>query len=209
MVFELLGEKEVLIEMMKSIFGSGVIIVTFRWLKKMLLKRKQRLTADLEERVQFRSVVQMMPSIMSAMDDIKKEISPNGGSSLRDSVDRIEWMQVKHNLINIAQLNASDIAYWESDSNGLCVVASNSLCRLLGTSEPDIIGSNWASMIHEDDRGGVMHEWSESIRLKRSFNMAFRFVRHNKSIIHVESKSTPLINANGQMMGVWGRVTEI
>jgi len=207
-MFELLGEREIVVEVVKGILGSGLLILVFKWVKKMILQRRQRLTADREERAQFRSVVQMMPSIMSTLDDIKKEVMPNGGSSLRDSIDRIESLQSKHDLINAAQLSASDLAYWESDSKGRFVVVSQAFCRLLTVSESEITGSNWATMLHKEDKANVLREWADCIKFERSFSMEFRFVRPNKSVVKVEAKAYPLIN-KGQMIGLWGRVTEV
>lgn len=207
-MFELLGEREIVVEVVKGILGSGLFILVFKWVKKMILQRRQRLTADREERAQFRSVVQMMPSIMSTLDDIKKEVKPNGGSSLRDSIDRIESLQSKHNLINTAQLSVSNVAYWESDNKGRFVVVSQAFCRLLAVSESEIKGSNWATMLHKEDKANVLREWADCIKFERSFSMEFRFVRPNKSVVKVEAKAYPLIN-KGQMIGIWGRVTEV
>jgi PAS domain S-box-containing protein len=207
-MFELLGEREIVVEVVKGILGSGLLILVIKWVKKMILQRRQRLTADREERAQFRSVVQMMPSIMSTLDDIKKEVKPNGGSSLRDSIDRIESLQSKHNLINAAQLSVSNVAYWESDSKGRFVVVSQAFCRLLAVSESEITGSNWATMLHKEDKANVLREWADCIKFERSFSMEFRFVRPNKSVVKVEAKAYPLIN-KGQMIGIWGRVTEV
>ena len=203
-----MSKEEVVIEVVKGILGSGLLILVFKWVKKMILQRRQRLTADRDERAQFRSVVQMMPSIMETLNDIKKEVKPNGGSSLRDSIDRIEYIQSKRNLINAAQLSASDLAYWESDSKGRFMVVSQAFCRLLTVSESEITGSNWATMLHKEDKANVLREWADCIKFERSFSMEFRFVRPNKSVVKVEAKAYPLIN-KGQMIGIWGRVTEV
>ena len=189
----------------------GVVYLGIKHGKKTMLGIKERMAVKKAQTTLINELILSIPQMREQLSVISKEIRPNGGSSIRDVVDRIEARQIIRDQTNEAQMSAIGLAYWRSDAEGRCTYASPSLCRMLGTNEAGIKGNNWASLIHPDDRAAVSDEWQRSGEENRVFNMTYRFVREdNGETITVRGHATPLINSKtGDVEGFWGHASEI
>lgn len=141
------------------------------------------------------------------IDAILKELRPNGGSSLKDQISRIE------NNIDILDVKvaavalATNVGYWKSDANGKAIEVGRSLCSILGRTEAEIKGSNWVSSIHTSDRIAVKNEWDSSVRDNRNFEMNYRFVKPDGSIQKVKVSAFAIIKDN-TLQGFFGTLVK-
>lgn len=137
------------------------------------------------------------------IDAILKELRPNGGSSLKDQISRIE------NSIDVLDVKvaavalATNVGYWKSDSNGRATEVGRSLCTILGRTESEIIGSNWVSIIHQNDREMVKNEWDSAVDDGRDFEMIYRFVKPDGSIQKVKGFAHAILK-NDRLIGYFG-----
>ncbi|HNO70136.1 MAG TPA: PAS domain-containing protein [Bacteroidia bacterium] len=141
------------------------------------------------------------------IENILKELRPNGGSSLKDQLSRIEnsvdLLDVKVAAVAIA----SNVGYWKSDSKGNAIEVGKSLCAILGRTESEIKGSNWVSSIHTSDRIAVKNEWDSSVRDNRNFEMNYRFVKPDGSIQKVKVSAFAIIKDN-TLQGFFGTLVK-
>jgi len=103
------------------------------------------------------------------LEKIEGEFSNNGGSSLRDAVDRIE-NSVSANTGRIwGMLADARSARWETDAKGDYTYMNRTGLRWTGRPFSDIRGRGWINAVAPEDRDRVVAEWfkaerSESLR---------------------------------------------
>lgn len=137
------------------------------------------------------------------IDAILKEFRPNGGSSLKDQISRIE------NNIDILDVKvaavalATNVGYWKSDANGKAIEVGRSLCSILGRTEAEIKGSNWVTIIHPNDREAVKSEWDSAVEDGRDFEMVYRFVKPDGSIQKVKGSAHAMFK-DDKLIGFFG-----
>ena len=158
--------------------------------------------------------IERLNALPDRFDALLKEVKPNGGSSLRDAVDRtakkidelgdsIVKIDVRHQT---RWKMAAGIAGWESDANGRCMAANSDLCEMLKMGEAEILGSNWKNFIHPDDAPRVFSEWSRIVQEGADFNLPARYVASDGTVIPVRLKAHSMIYS-GRVLG-WIGVAE-
>lgn len=127
---------------------------------------------------------------------LKKLEVIEAGVSLAASLSRVTWKLL-------------DKPVWQSDASGLCVFCNPCMLSLLGRQEDDIIGNGWRSVVHEDDRERVQHEWDAAIRDERDFNLSFRWIHASGKPIRISAHASKLTDSEGNKLGYVGFVTVI
>jgi len=109
---------------------------------------------------------------------IEKEFSPNGGRSIRDSINRID-----ENQSNLMSLKHSVHAYWDktldipmfiADRSGSCTWANKAYLKLTNRNLDEILDGNWEITVHQEDRESVREEWYNACEDGRSFEIIYR-----------------------------------
>ena len=136
---------------------------------------KKYLYAPVKEYAEkFRKLIETNEKQQALLSWIQAEMKPNGGSSMRDAISRIERRvaasETKTNLI-FAQLA---VAAFETDAEGKCLFVTDAWCRLTGVSHHEALGHGWINGIHPDDRDRVFEEWRQSVEQSRPFSLTYR-----------------------------------
>lgn len=147
----------------------------------------------------WRRAIRPTVRLVVKIDKAVQELLPNGGGSLRDSVNRIEkettaqsltLLEQKRSLLqhgrridHIGQLQwamtmDARFGIFETDSMGDVIRVNQTFCRIVGRSQEDCLGNNWVICIDERDRDGVMAEWNSAIKYRRNFEKIFN-MRHS------------------------------
>ncbi len=151
----------------------------------------------------FEKMEEALP-ILIAMQD---EFRPNGGSSLRDSINRIEeQLKIIKKSSNLLMDHIADVGYFETDGDGNCVWANEKYLEIVGKTLPEILEKGWISSIHIDDRDIAVNEWYASIEDNRPFSHKYRYVRPDESVVHAKVHAVALYNKNGVCIGAIGVV---
>lgn len=140
---------------------------------------------------------------------ISTEFRPNGGSSLRDAINRIEEKITLNEQKTIALIKSFPIGTWISDKNGKYVDVNKSLCKIIGRTESEIKGDNWSNWVHPSEKEEVFEEWQKCIHNDLNFDMEFRYVLPNKSIQKVHATAYQLKNEKGDLVGFLGTLEAI
>lgn len=104
-------------------------------------------------------------SIVSSVQEIKKELTTNGGSSIKDTVNRIDRRQVMIDKRSKAIFYNIEKAILEVDENGNILWANEAFHNLMGTK--NLKGLDWVSYIDEPQREYFLREFescSEKLR---------------------------------------------
>jgi len=127
--------------------------------------------------------------IIEKLNLLLSEVRPNGGSSLRDAVNRIEERQIRLDERSKAVLHESVDAIFESDSEGRMLWANHAYLRMVGRSMEEIRGFGWINSIHFDDREAVEDHWTQAVEQERPIDMKFRVVTPQGEITLVRAAS--------------------
>lgn len=138
-----------------------------------------------------------------------QELTPNGGSSIKDAIGRIETRQLIEVQVRKALNNDAIYGIWESDAEGKCTYTSRTYQRLVGRSYEDLEGWGWVSAIHADDRKRVSEGWKLALEQKREFNDEFRILKPDGSETQVISVGHPLKDRDGNLKGYVGQLTTL
>lgn len=174
-----------------ELLGPIAIIAGFLW--KFWLKKKIDEANDLYKTVQI----------------IASEFKPNGGSSLRDAINRIESKVDLQEQKIVGLIKSSPVGTWISDQNGKYIDVNKTLCVILDRTESEIKGDNWTNWLHADDKVSVISEWHRVIKNQIDFNMSYRFVLPDGKIQKVHATAYQLKSDKGDMIGFLGTLLTV
>jgi len=151
-----------------------------------------------------------IPQLVTDVSDIKMEVRPNGGMSLRDSVERIELRQLLDSQIIGSILSSQAVAFFRADERGLLVEASRPLCKLMQRSEAELIGNKWLSWVTQDQREEVHTEWVDAVENARDFDKRFDVFNDSGDIMHIHAKAYQLVNRRKrETLGYFGTFSRV
>ena len=127
-------------------------------------------------------------SVSKKLAAIHDELVPNGGSSLRDAVNRIEALQ-------ITALALTGKAHWISGPDGHCTFASVRLAGLMGLTPEQVEGWGWVTAVAPEYREACRKEWDNAVKDLREFHMKYEYVRPDGGRVAVTGHAIPIIHA--------------
>lgn len=140
---------------------------------------------------------------------IAAEFRPNGGSSLRDAINRIEDKIMLQEQKTIAIIKSLRIGTWIADEKGKCIDVNKSLCEIVDRTESEILGDNWLNWVHPDEKDDVFMEWNRCVQNDLNFDIEYRYVLPNKKIQLVHAMAYRLKDNKGNLIGFLGTLEGI
>jgi PAS domain S-box-containing protein len=143
------------LETLVSLLSSAVAILTYVWwlvsrfINRMLKPWNEKL-ATLETLGQ-----RFTPEVLDSLIRLCEEVKPNGGTSFRDSVDRIEA------YIGIL-MGLSCTPQFVANKSGQFTYANSAACDVFGLSNAQMLGHEWLSVVEPVDRLRVFECWTKS-----------------------------------------------
>lgn len=117
-------------------------------------------------------------NVVSSIEVIKKEVSTNGGCSIKDAVtslkntcDRIELRQKTIEERSKLALHFHNEALFEIDKDGNLVWTNEKFYQMTGENQTDLQGLNWISYIQEGDREKFEEELKRCLKSCRKFEL--------------------------------------
>ena len=114
--------------------------------------------------------------LAESVEEIKTEITTNGGGSLKDVVCKLgetcSRMEVTQKIIEQrtkAALHYNHSALFETDSLGRVVWSNEPFYDLTGQSLDDIKGYDWLTYVHEEEREECFAEFQSCLEMNRKF----------------------------------------
>ena len=146
-------------------------------------------------------------AIKDALQAILVELKTNGGSSLKDAINRVEDNQVRTNSLTHLILARDDgLAAFMTDHNGLYDWISPAHHKLTGRPIDEVGGWGWLSSVHPDDADHVREGWASAVTGGWPFSMRFRIARRDGETILVHSTANPLM-AGPRVIGWSGLIS--
>lgn len=139
---------------------------------------------------------------------IVEQMNPNGGTSLRDGLNRIEHTQASIAARLEVVMTFTNPMY-QTDTEGKTVWVSASYASKVKKPVESLLGWGWISVIHPDDLHRIRETWNLCIQDERDFQETFRVISSEGQIFKILSTAHP-IKVNGKItgwVGAWQDVT--
>ena len=143
------------------------------------------------------------------LERIREQFARNGGSSLRDAIDRIEARQVISEQRSKVFIMDSSSAIFETDAEGDYTDVNRTYSRWLGRSPYEVLGKGWVNAISPGWRNVVYTEWMNAIKQEREFAFDYRAMDSEENSFAVHCNAFPLYNNQKKVVGWYGIVTKI
>ncbi len=147
--------------------------------------------------------------LYSKINIIAEEFRPNGGSTLRDAINRIEEKVTVQEQKTLALIKSLPLGTWVSDSRGKCIDLNRSLCKIIGRTEAEIKGDNWSNWLHPSMKEEVVEEWNRCVTSDMNFDMEYSFILPDKKVQAVHGVAYQIRDASGKLIGFLGTLNTI
>ena len=114
-----------------------------------------------------------------------------------------------HDLKFRSLFDNSNIAIYETDGVGKCLLVNKQWCDFAGLSPEEAKGDGWQQALHPDDRKRISSLWNEYVSEKKPWNFEYRFCTPDRKITWVLGTVIPLTNEQGEITGYLGMNTDI
>lgn len=136
----------------------------------------------------------------TAIEKLAQELIPNGGTSLRDAIDRIETTVTFLNERQKALIQDIPYGIIEYDATGKLVWANRTYLRRLDISLEQVLGNGWINLVHSDDVDRVVKTWVRTVEAGVDYHATFRFTAVGIDV-PVNTKSYSLHDRHGELVG--------
>ena len=143
----------------------------------------------------YLSAFAALNTLPAAINEIRKEVKPNGGSSMRDELRRYGHDVRQLGATMRAYFENSDDGLFEADSHGRFSYINETLRRWCDRSRSDLFGFGWFSCVADHDRDKVRDEWLEAVAEKREFRQRFAMVSAAGNEFSVDVLARPVPDA--------------
>ena len=139
---------------------------------------------------------------------VVSELRPNGGASIRDSLNRIELRQVLQEQRQKAILSDMSVGVFETNTEGEFVWVNRKYLRMTGRAPDEVKGSGWINTIAHRDRERVVVAWNKAIEEEREFEEVFTMITPEDDRCKVQVRTYKMSEDNAPI-GYLGMLTPL
>jgi PAS domain S-box-containing protein len=104
---------------------------------------------------------------------------------------------------------AAPVGIFQTDVDGLCVYVNDRWCEMAGMGAAEAAGVGWLRALHPADRARVGSAWREAVAGQRPFELRYRFMQPDGSVVWVMGSAVPSHDDTGVLSGHIGTVTDV
>lgn len=147
-------------------------------------------------------------SIMETIKIVKEELRPNGGASIKDTINRVEAMQLQsemrfRNFVEL--LTPKGAALFEANSEGYLIWVSKNYRKATGKTMEELLGASWILTVSSEQRDAIYTRWKEIIRERRNGILEYSGVGEDGVARKYTMRISP-IRVDNQVHGFVGNV---
>lgn len=137
--------------------------------------------------------VSKIGGMQTQLNNILREVRPNGGSSLRDAVNGIaSQVAILSGTMRARVDNDPDTGFFESSNEGFNIWVSKTYCRWLECTESELLGMGFLTFVVEDEREEVREEWKAARQEVRTYHQKVQMRSNSGRRIFVEVFAKPV-----------------
>jgi len=143
-------------------------------------------------------------TLSDQMSFLVSEMHPNGGTSIRDALDRIEdQISLTSERSRGRWLDAPEMLF-ETDDEGEYIWVNRTYTRGVQRSLVELLGSGWVNVIAIEDRETVVASWYKAVKEDREFDMEFNFRTPDGVSFPIHCRSYKMTDRFGEPIGYLG-----
>lgn len=190
-------------ELRKMAMAMGFILVGvgawFTWVKADKADRSKRQTQQ-DKRFE---------RMERKLDVILHELFPNGNSSMRDAIDRMELRQTQMDQRTQCLFTDLDKPGFEADAKGNWYLVNAAFAKLVNRSRDALLGNGWMNTVQDGAQRQVFAAWQAAIEQKRNFELEIPLVKPNGEVQRRHCKAQRMVGANNETLGYLGTLSPI
>lgn len=141
----------------------------------------------------YTNMTESISGINKELKEIKKELTYNSGTSLKDLVNTIK-VDVKSNteltttILNRQRwmLDNRSEPIFETNKDGKFTWVNDSFIKLTDRGLKDLKDYNWINILHEDIRNDISNDWYLAVSSKRNFEHSIKIVDAKNNIFNAK-----------------------
>lgn len=137
------------------------------------------------------------------IDSIYNELHPNGGSSIRDAINRIEMRLVQVEQKQNVYLLESPQGIYETDHEGNYIGVNRTFLRMVARTEKEVLGRGWVHCIADSDKERVKKAWDEAVEHGMEFSMIYDMIDVDGEIFKVNAIAYPMESPTTKQIIGW------
>jgi len=153
--------------------------------------------------VSVRKTVSKIFNISNRIQYISEQLESNGGTSLRDTINRIEARQVQTEQRERAFLQTHPNMMFELDLSLGLVWANRTFLDTLDVDSDTVAGYGWHNIICEKDRDRVLDQFETAKNAARNVNTCAKLIVSSDLLQTIETNivATVMRSSNGDCSG--------
>ena len=163
-------------------------------------------------------VQEQMSKMSTDITYIVSELKTNGGSSLRDAIDRnndehivlnkvlsnIESQNCVNAEVQRARMDNDNQMIFITDQKGDIEWVNRAYSRHTGRTLNEVVGSGWVNVLNPPGRDECVEDWYDSVKHNREFERVCNLIDTNGVPFDVDVKSYRMTDAHGNTTGFMG-----
>lgn len=137
--------------------------------------------------------------------EIAKELRTNGGTSLRDVINRLEEQGQETRALVVAGMDRDRHPLFQADGHGRYAWVNVAYLTLTGRQKADVLSYGWINVVHPADRERVRAQWFSAVKENRSFEEQYRVLGLDGELHRVVCYAYPTV-VNGEVKGWIGHL---
>lgn len=205
--FNILANTELIPHILQTLVigGGGLATALIAIIKLYSILKKQYDRAK-ERSENLQKTINHIEKISLQVEEVSKELKPNGGGSIKDQVKQIA------NDIKIIRVERDATFYlskepsFKSDGKGYYTSINYSLGQLVGVSESELLGLGWLNYIALEDKDRIWEEWENIIESGKEISL-FYGIKNPTTMEVIPVKCRAVINRdNDKILSVIGTI---
>lgn len=147
----------------------------------------------------IKTSVMRVINISNRLQMISEQLTSNGGTSLRDAINRIEERQIRTEQRERAFLQTHPNIMFELDNDLMLAWANKVFLEKFETDTDLIQGYGWHNLIEENDRDRVIHQFKTAQTTVRNFSTVANFVIGGNLNQTIEMNLTATVMRNSNL----------
>jgi len=103
----------------------------------------------------------------------------------------------------------SPVGVFETDTKGRLTFANERMLRLTGKPLSQLLGADWVTSIHPDDRADFVRGWHTALAARREFSAEMRLGSPRDTLLWVSALIRPMRDAASRIIGYLGALSDI
>lgn len=161
----------------------------------------------------YTNMTENIGKINENITDIKKELTHNSGTSLKDFVSQIKTdvksnTQLTTTILNRQRwmLDNRSEPIFETNKDGKFTWVNDAFIRLTDRGFKELKDNNWVNVLHEDIRNDIAKDWYLAISMQRNFEHTVKIVDAKNAIY--SAKIVAHRQEDGNYIGTLNNVTK-